>query len=729
MTALYMDGFDHYGTSYAGIANMLDGVWAYIDSGSFLIGAPGWGAARTGTNCLISQKQTGGRSARIVVPGFPAVLFGSFGFAVDSLPPGSAINVMEFRDTGNNTIYYVSLEPTGVVTLRNGGGTALGVTSGPVVRAQTWHFVEFELNLSAGIFVLRFDDSQATNTPVLNVTGLTGTTIGFFGFSSYGNPFDPLGYGSAYYDDLFLRNNSGTVNNGFLGDRRVALLLATADTVTAGWTPNYYQEFGAGVLKLANIQTNNTTPVNPNASLTCASATALDTGASDFTLETMVRFEQLPAATAYSTIFSRWDQANNARSYRLILGGTSFNNGSLQFDYSTAGTAGTVTTPIVYPFTPTLNKWYHIALVRASNQLLLFVNGVQLGLPIACSATFFVSSAPFAIGAEWSNSGVVSNTYLTGLLDETRFTNGFARYTTGFTPPSAAFPRGSVSDSHWSQVSFLAGYDTTIADESSYTRTVTANNGAAQFTPSDGVALGANSTINKAIPDDNTFISAALTNATSVCTLTTQPTNATTVTIGTKDGTTAAVYTFKTTITTAFDVLIDTTVAGTLSNLLNAINNGTGAGTKFGTGTTANYNVTASALPVGQILLTANTAGTLGNSVVTTTTSTASFTGTTLSGGAAIPGPSAFKVQAPPPNTTVISAMQSVVRGYKTDAGTSTIQPSLVGGLGGVANGNTHALVTNSSYYNDIYETDPDTSSSISPATILNGKLQINRTA
>ena len=402
----------------------------------------------------------------------------------------------------------------------------------------------------------------------------------------------------------------------------------------------------------------------------------------------------------------------------------------MQFDYSTGGTAGTVTTPIVYPFTPTINQWYHIAIVRASNQLLLFVNGIQLGLPIACSATFFGGgSEVFSLGAEWGNAGVVANTYLVGLMDETRFTNGFARYTTSFTTPTTAFPRGSGLDSHWSLVSYIAGYDTIIADESSYARTVTAQYGASQFTPSDGAAIGANSAIGKAIPDDNTFISAPFVAATSILTMTTQPTNGTTVTVGTKNGSTAAVYTFKTTIASAFDVLIDTTAQNTLTNLLNAINNGSGAGTKFGTGTTANYNVAATALPAGQILVTANIAGTTGNSVATSSTSTASWTGTTLSGGLNIPGPSNFKVQPPPPNTTVISAMQSVMRGYKTDSGTSTVQPALIGGLGGTTLGAAHTLVTNSVYYNDIYETDPDTSGPISPATILNGSLQVNRTA
>ena len=731
MTALILDGFDHYGTGSAGVANMLDGVWATAPSVAFNTGAPSWGTARTGTNCLNMAVSSQSYSATIVIPGSPAIMYASFGFAVDFLPPVTTINLCDFRDAGNNVQYYLALNPTGSVTLFNGAGTAIATTSGPVVRAQTWHFVELCMNYTAGSCTIRFDDTQATNTPAISATGLSTSTVnGFLGFS-FGLTAAWQSCPQVHWDDLFIRNSSGTVNNGWLGDRRISLLQPASDTTTTGWTANYYQKFGTGLLKLANLTTNSTIPLNPNASITTAGATALDTGANDFTLEGWVRFEQLPGASNYSTIFSRWDQAGNQRSYRLILGGTSYNSGSLQFDYSTDGTAANSHSPIIYPFSPVLNQWYHIAMVRASNELLLFVNGIQLGLPIACSATFFSGgSEVFSWGAEWGNTGLVANSYLVGMYDETRFTNGYARYTTSFTVPSTAFPRGASLDPEWSYVVLLCGYDTMIADESSYGRGLTATNGAAQFTPNDGSALGKYSTVNKPIPDDNTFLSAPFLPATGILTMTVQPANGDTVTVGTKNGSTAAVYTFKNTLASAYDVLIDTTAQNTLTNLLNAINNGTGSGTKFGTGTLANYNVTASALPTGQFLVTANVAGTTGNSIASTHTGTAaSWGGTTLSGGTNIPGPSSFKLTSPPANTTVISAVQSLVRGYKSDSGTCTIQSALIGGLGGTENGATHTLATNAGYYNDIYETDPDTSSSITPATILNGQLQINRTA
>lgn len=746
MTALYMDGFDHYGvlpstathsTVNFPVLNMLDGTWAQIDHSDpiggvgFTVQTPPWGSAATGPGCLRNQGATSSTLARYVLSAGQTKLFMSFRFSMDSLPSTTDKYVIaDVRDNSNAVLFSLGLTSTGQVSIFSGAqSSVIATTSGPVLRAQTWHFLEMEFDTSGGSFILRVDDSQGSNTPAITTSIGTGGTIAQVAFGNYllsTSVFIPMNW-----DDLFIRNGSGSFNNTFLGDRRISTLFPDSDTSTAGWTPSYYKEFGPGILSLATIMPNYTTPNNPNAYISTPSASALDIGSSDFTLETMVRFDALPGASAYSAIFNRWDSANNRRSYRLIYGGSAFNGSSLQLDTSTDGTASTLQTPIVYPWSPVANQWYHVALVRAAGELLLFVNGQQFGVPIADSRTYFSGGTEvLSIGAEVQGaSTIVANTNFIGRMDETRFTNGVGRYTGPFTPPVAAFPRG-MTDPDWSSVVLLAGYDSGIIDESSYGRLLNAFGGAVSFLPSDGPAVGAYSTVNKAVPDDNTFISASLVSATSILTMTTQPANTNTVTVGTKDGTTAAVYTFKTSITTAFDVLIDTTAQGSLINLLNAINAGTGSGTKYGTGTTANFDVVASQLPVGQIEVTASTAGTAGNSVVTSRTGTAaSWPGAHLTGGANIPGPSNFKFQRPPPNTTIVSAMQTVVRALKTDAGTAVIQTALIGPLGGTETGATHNLSVSPDYYSDMIETDPDTSAGLTPTTIINGLFQINRTA
>lgn len=730
MTALYLDGFDHYGSGPFGAGNMLDGAWAQVQTHGGP-GVPAWGT-RTGTGSIISGDVS--VPYRYVLPTPKTRIFQSFGFSVDGLPiTNFTTEICRFMKADNTVFAKLWCQADGSITLSDGSTTVLATTQGPIVTSRSWHFMEMDFNPTGGDFTLRVDDATAANTPVIAATGISfaSATVGQLGylFITGGNAT------TSWLDDLFIRDTAGDNNNSWLGDRRIATLYADSDTEVSAWTPSYYKKFGAGILRMGFIIPNTNTLQNDAANVFTGAATSLDIGSSDYTIETMIRFDSLPSASGYHSIFSRWDVANNERSYRLILGGSSFNNSCLQFDTSTDGLSGTVSTPILYPWVPVLNTYYHLAIVRASGEDLLFVDGKQLGLPVTDSNAYFSGGAEkLAIGSEVTTIGgvlvqPVAGTTLSGRMDETRFTNGVGRYTATFSPPVAAFPRGT-SDPDWAQVVLLMGYNSGIEDESSFARTVVGQTGAISYIPTDGPDVGVYSTVNKAVPDDNTFISAGLSNATNILTMTTQPTAGNTITLGTTDGTTPAVYTFRASVSSAFDVLIDTTAQGTLTNFLNAVNAGTGSGTKYGTGTTSNFDVNGVPLPPGQIEVVANTAGATGNSIPSTKTGTAaSWASTTLLGGADIPGPTQFLFQRPPNNTTIISALQTNVRALKTDAGTADIQTAFIGPLGGEIDGGTHPLTVTPDYYADIIEVDPDTSGPLSPTSIINGKFQIDRTS
>lgn len=725
MSILYMDGFDHYGTGQTtGIQNMFGGPWTGSAGGN--VAAPAWGPARTGAFAY----GNGGGLARRILPAAKAQVFMSLGYALDSLPFfNTASSIMTFRDGANVVLANLYVDTTGALRLCDKDNTTLAVTSGPILIARNWHFIEVLWDKTGGAFTVRVDDANGTETPAMHATGLT-----FANNCAQITVNESLTFGEAvqgWVDDVLIRDTLGSVNNGWLGDRRVATLFANADTTTAGWTPSYYQKFGPGILRCAYRIAGQQFDQQPSAFVDAGPSTQLDIGPNDFTLETEIRFDALPQGALYATIFNRWDTTGDHRSYRLTYGGPSFNNSCLQWDTSTDGTNSTVTTPIVFPWAPETDVWYHLAIVRAAGELLLFIDGVQQGLPVADSSTYYSGGTEiFAVGSQnASGANPVANTYVCGRFDETRFTNGVGRYTGTFTPPSAAFPRGS-SDPYWSDVVLLMGYDSAVNDESSFARTIDVRNGAISFIPSDGPAVGVFSTVNKAAPDDNTFISASFTPASNILTMTTNPANNDTITLGTTDGTTPAVYTYKTaTPANPFEVFIGATAADSLANFLNAVNTGPGAGTAYGTGTTANFDVTGASLPIDQIEVTAAISGTVGNSIVSTATGTAAVWGsTTLLGGQDIPGPTSFKLQRPPNNTTIISGLQINVRALKTDAGLADIQSGLIGGQGTEDDGSIHALTTSVNYYTDIFESDPDTGGPISPTTIINGQVIINRT-
>jgi hypothetical protein len=78
------------------------------------------------------------------------------------------------------------------------------------------------------------------------------------------------------------------------------------------------------------------------------------------------------------------------------------------------------------------STWYHLAVSRSGTSTKLFVNGVQGGSTYTDS-TNYVSTTPSFIGALYDGSS------LNGYIDDLRITKGFARYTSNFTAPTAAF--------------------------------------------------------------------------------------------------------------------------------------------------------------------------------------------------------------------------------------------------------------------------------------------------
>jgi len=104
------------------------------------------------------------------------------------------------------------------------------------------------------------------------------------------------------------------------------------------------------------------------------------------------------------------------------------------------------------------------------------------------------------------------------------------------------------------------------------------------------------------------------------------------------------IYTFVNALSitpTAYQVLVESTDAASLSNLANAVNGGTGLGATYSTGTVANTNVTAAtgatAAGLSTVTFSANTKGLAGNAIASTATGSGAntFANAELTGGAA----------------------------------------------------------------------------------------------
>ena len=158
-------------------------------------------------------------------------------------------------------------------------------------------------------------------------------------------------------------------------------------------------------------------------------------GSSDY-LE-LLSNENLALSTGDFTI-EFWAYANSTTNFPYFIDGRTtatanevvpalyINNGN--YEYWVSGAARI--TGGAFP----LNQWVHVALVRNGNTTTLYSNGTSTG---SFTDTYNYVSNGLTIGQRKNTS----NQSLDGYLDDFRITKGIARYTTNFTPPTAALPK------------------------------------------------------------------------------------------------------------------------------------------------------------------------------------------------------------------------------------------------------------------------------------------------
>ena len=79
------------------------------------------------------------------------------------------------------------------------------------------------------------------------------------------------------------------------------------------------------------------------------------------------------------------------------------------------------------------SQWYHFALVRSGSTVKLYINGTADSTTRTDSGTYLMGqSSTLTIGADGAGND------FRGYINDLRITNGLARYTTNFTPPTSA---------------------------------------------------------------------------------------------------------------------------------------------------------------------------------------------------------------------------------------------------------------------------------------------------
>lgn len=705
MTQLWMDGFDHYGGD---VDKLLEGAYAELGNSAEL-SFPTAGA-RTGTYALKCRNSGGAR--RIFGGAFSTIIMG-MGIFFDSLPASSTSDTpIQLRDVNNNVICTLTVRTDGALEFRSGdrSGTILGSTTGAVLQAGTWQHIEAEVFRSetVGTFELRVDAVQKML--------LSGLDLGTEDFGQWFCTEVAGATGTMYLDDVSVRNDQGTRNNGFGGDIKVATIQPIANGDNQGWARRSIIKLSTGVMDFLDSD-------DQEKGIAYADNAVFEIGSDDFAIEGFVRFSELVGDNDVATIFSKWRETGDERSWRLALEGATV-GGDLIFETSTDGTSGDVIQVHTFAFVPVVDRWYHFAVTRNLNDNRLFIDGIQAGTTKADVRTYDDNAAALFINGEQDTpTTTVENGSVDGWMDGVRFTVGEARYTANFVVPTEALPNDVGGDPLYDSVELLLNFDDVDnTDQSSNDFSGTLMNNPAVIFPNDEIAY---QTIAGLTPDDNDYVEAELVAAQETLTFTGQPLDTETVVIG---GTT---YTFQTVLVDVADnVLIGVDADDSLANLETAVILGDGVGVKYGTGTVINSDALLTKATTNQRIATARTKGDAGNSIVTTETLTnGSWGGATLSGGLDIPTNSEFTMGALPADVTGVRAISVIGRNFKTDNGAAQMQMSYVHSGGASSAGADFAPGTNPAYFEDIHEVDPSTSGSLTPSSLVDARVRLNRTS
>jgi hypothetical protein len=245
MALLAIDSLDHYNTAFAPKKG-----WSFNTAGASpgdrgcTIGAYG----RNSTNGLRCRQQTGtsdfAQATRSIsgVSGTTGVM--GFALYLNTSLPSETAGIASFVNSSAKQIT-ITCSSGGALAVRRGGytGTALGTTVATITHS-TWYYIELKVlfDNSAGTYELRIDGVNA-------VSGTGADTIfsGSAGFDSIILGSEDLTFGiMADYDDLYVCDGSGGVNDTFLGDHRIVCVVASSGNGTnVDWSPSTGSDHGA----------------------------------------------------------------------------------------------------------------------------------------------------------------------------------------------------------------------------------------------------------------------------------------------------------------------------------------------------------------------------------------------------------------------------------------------------------------------------------------------------
>ena len=197
-------------------------------------------------------------------------------------------------------------------------------------------------------------------------------------------------------------------------------------------------------------------------------------GTGDFTIDKRVRFNDI-ASSSRGFIGQYVDVDNQWYFYRDV------DDTKLYF-YAILG--GVVKANYNVVWSPSINTWYHLALVRSGTNIYMFIDGVSQTLTVTTAIS--TNSMPDLAAVLTIGTMGVGTKMMNGWMDEVRVSKGIARWTANFTPSTSAYATGSLSltsSRFWTFADWQSGRALINTDIGLYTYTGTGNASAVSGSP------------------------------------------------------------------------------------------------------------------------------------------------------------------------------------------------------------------------------------------------------
>ncbi len=232
MSLLWIDGFEGYGQT-PGAAPAPAGVMARRYSAVGTESGIDIENGRVDGYCI----QCSATSHYFYTPGLNTANTLTVGVAVNFSTTASD-PFLCFYDGGTKCIT-LSWQTGGELAVGLGADVdALGVTTGLGLMTGAWYYLELQalIDNAAGAF-----DLHVGGVSVLSDTGID-TKEGTHDYCDVVKLISPSGV-DILFDDFYVLNNSGSVNNDFLGNVHVLAIFPDGDGTSSDWTPNTGNNF------------------------------------------------------------------------------------------------------------------------------------------------------------------------------------------------------------------------------------------------------------------------------------------------------------------------------------------------------------------------------------------------------------------------------------------------------------------------------------------------------